>query len=81
MRSSRNKLRALVILTLLSGCAAAPSSGAVNVCRDIPLVSYTMAQQDQVAAEISAPGDAAVREWIKDYIDLRAAVRACQSVR
>lgn len=59
-------------LTLLSGCATAPSDPSVP-----PLVKYSVGFQQEAAKEYPAAGPH-IRIMVTDYSKLRDAIRAIQ---
>ena len=82
----RRPWQALPVITLafLASCEMGGSSvpAHVNDCTTVPLVSYTPAQQSQVADEMDAASVGA--EWpvlVRDYGRERAMLRACAAVK
>jgi uncharacterized lipoprotein YmbA len=67
----------LLGLALLAGCSAAAPKPVVFACP--ALRSYPPAEQHQAARELAAlsPG-AELRAMMRDYLDLRNQVRACE---
>jgi hypothetical protein len=62
-------------MTLLSGCATAPSK--LSVCP--PVVNYSREFMVKAADELDAiPAGSAIDRMMQDYGTLRAQLRACQ---
>ena len=81
VRSARPKcLLPVMLLVSLTSCAGAPSSNPQQACSAIPLTAYSRDVQKRMADELPAAG-ADVQNAMADYGALRAAVRACQSVK
>ena len=78
----RRKLLPLIVLPFLASCAGpVPSepTATANPCRLIPLPDVTQATRDQLADEVdAAAAGAAWPEAVRQWIALRAAVRACR---
>lgn len=67
-------------MIFLTACARVGSEGPRSVCP--PVVQYNREEQIRIAEEVAAlPEDAAILEWLADYVVMREQVRKCQTFR
>lgn len=74
-------LRILILLASLSylfGCASVPQTVQISPTTCLPMTTYTLQQETDVANELDKlPKDSNLRLFINDYATLRAENRAC----
>lgn len=78
----RRLLSPTIWLATVLGLMACASLHPAATALCLPLKTYTSAEQTEAAAELQAlPAGSALAQMIGDYGELRAADRACQSIK